>query len=61
MKRIVEVYIGEYASGKSENAVNRSLDLAQRVYNAWILYIYIGKLLKEICQISKWIQSNLQY
>ncbi|MDO4542807.1 MAG: hypothetical protein Q4C00_08295, partial [Bacillota bacterium] len=27
MDRIVEAYIGEYASGKSENAVNRSLEL----------------------------------
>lgn len=27
MERIVEAYIGEYASGKSENAVNRSLEL----------------------------------
>ncbi|MEG2657886.1 MAG: hypothetical protein RSA04_00985 [Clostridiales bacterium] len=27
MDRIVEAYVGEYASGKSENAVNRSLDL----------------------------------
>jgi hypothetical protein len=26
-ERIVEVYIGEYASGKSENAVNRALEL----------------------------------
>lgn len=29
MKRIAEAYIGEYASGKSENAVNRALSLAQ--------------------------------
>lgn len=28
MHRIVEAYVGEYASGKSENALNRSLDLA---------------------------------
>lgn len=28
MNRIVEAYIGEYASGKSENAVNRALSLA---------------------------------
>lgn len=28
MARIVEAYIGEYASGKSENAVNRALALA---------------------------------
>ncbi|HAF17022.1 MAG: hypothetical protein ACN4A7_07850 [Thermacetogeniaceae bacterium] len=27
-KRVLEAYIGEYASGKSENAVNRALDLA---------------------------------
>lgn len=27
MKRIVEAYIGEYASGKSENAINRALEL----------------------------------
>ncbi|MCR3921025.1 MAG: hypothetical protein NUK65_00700 [Firmicutes bacterium] len=27
--RIVEAYIGEYASGKSENAINRALDLVQ--------------------------------
>lgn len=25
--RLVEAYVGEYASGKSENAVNRALDL----------------------------------
>ena len=30
MDRIVEAYIGEYASGKSENAVNRSLELVRR-------------------------------
>ncbi len=30
MNRIVEAYVGEYASGKSENAVNRSLDLVGR-------------------------------
>lgn len=30
MNRIVEAYVGEYASGKSENAVNRSLDLVAR-------------------------------
>lgn len=30
MARIVEAYIGEYASGKSENAVNRALELAAR-------------------------------
>ena len=30
MDRIVEAYIGEYASGKSENAVNRSLDLVKQ-------------------------------
>ena len=30
MNRIVEAYVGEYASGKSENAVNRSLDLVER-------------------------------
>ena len=29
MDRIVEAYIGEYASGKSENAVNRALALAK--------------------------------
>ncbi|WP_066634216.1 hypothetical protein [Desulfolucanica intricata] len=29
MKRIVEAYVGEYASGKSETAVNRALDLAK--------------------------------
>ena len=29
MNRIVEAYIGEYASGKSENAVNRALALAK--------------------------------
>lgn len=29
MNRIVEAYIGEYASGKSENAVNRAISLAQ--------------------------------
>ncbi|MFZ5627033.1 MAG: hypothetical protein ACOY3H_06770 [Bacillota bacterium] len=28
LARIVEAYIGEYASGKSENAVNRALELA---------------------------------
>lgn len=28
-KRIVEAYVGEYASGKSENAVNRALALRQ--------------------------------
>ena len=28
--RIVEAYVGEYASGKSENAVNRALFLAQQ-------------------------------
>ncbi len=28
--RIVEAYIGEYASGKSENAVNRAVELARR-------------------------------
>lgn len=28
--RIGEAYVGEYAGGKSENAVNRSLNLAQR-------------------------------
>lgn len=28
MNRVVEAYIGEYASGKSENAVNRALALA---------------------------------
>ena len=27
-KRVLEAYIGEYASGKSENAVNRALELA---------------------------------
>ncbi|MEG1501303.1 MAG: hypothetical protein RR396_05035, partial [Clostridiales bacterium] len=27
--RIVEAYLGEYASGKSENAVARSLELAK--------------------------------
>ncbi|MTI93873.1 MAG: hypothetical protein FH749_00025 [Firmicutes bacterium] len=27
VKRFVEAYIGEYASGKSENAINRSLEL----------------------------------
>lgn len=27
MKRVVEAYVGEYASGKSENAVNRALEL----------------------------------
>ena len=27
-KRVLEAHIGEYASGKSENAVNRALDLA---------------------------------
>lgn len=30
MERIVEAYIGEYASGKSENAVNRSLELKSK-------------------------------
>lgn len=30
MDRIVEAYIGEYASGKSENAVNRALALAEQ-------------------------------
>ncbi|MBQ1252511.1 MAG: hypothetical protein IIY02_06305 [Firmicutes bacterium] len=30
MNRIVEAYIGEYASGKSENAVNRALSLAEQ-------------------------------
>ncbi|MGI6649563.1 MAG: hypothetical protein ACOX5W_11095 [Bacillota bacterium] len=28
--RIIEAYVGEYASGKSENAVNRALDLADK-------------------------------
>lgn len=28
MLRLVEAYIGEYASGKSENAINRALELA---------------------------------
>ncbi|MGE5453755.1 MAG: hypothetical protein ACM3O9_01015 [Methylocystaceae bacterium] len=28
MPRVVEAYIGEYASGKSENAINRALELA---------------------------------
>lgn len=30
LEPIVEAYIGEYASGKSENAVNRALELAQQ-------------------------------
>ncbi len=30
MSRIIEAYVGEYASGKSENAVNRALDLARQ-------------------------------
>ena len=30
MSRIVEAYIGEYASGKSENAVNRAIALAEQ-------------------------------
>ena len=30
MNRIVEAYIGEYASGKSENAVNRAVSLAEQ-------------------------------
>ncbi|HHW39618.1 MAG TPA: hypothetical protein GXX19_00425 [Syntrophomonadaceae bacterium] len=30
MPRVIEAYIGEYASGKSENAVNRALELAGR-------------------------------
>lgn len=28
--RVVEAYVGEYASGKSENAVNRALDLVEK-------------------------------
>lgn len=28
MPRVVEAYIGEYASGKSENAINRAIELA---------------------------------
>ena len=31
MDRIVEAYIGEYASGKSENAVNRAVALKKPV------------------------------
>ena len=30
MSRIVEVYTGEYAAGKSENALNRALEIARR-------------------------------
>ncbi|HBS60539.1 MAG TPA: hypothetical protein DEA44_14910, partial [Firmicutes bacterium] len=29
-KRIVEAYVGEYASGKSENAVNRAIALQRQ-------------------------------
>ena len=28
-ERIVEAYIGEYAGGKSENALNRALELSR--------------------------------
>ncbi len=30
MEPIIEAYVGEYASGKSENAVNRAIDLCRR-------------------------------
>ncbi|MFZ3171089.1 MAG: hypothetical protein WA118_03795 [Carboxydocellales bacterium] len=30
MTRLVEAYIGEYASGKSENAINRAIELASQ-------------------------------
>ncbi len=30
MSRIIEAYVGEYASGKSENAVNRALELVKQ-------------------------------
>lgn len=30
MEPIIEAYVGEYASGKSENAVNRAIDLCKR-------------------------------
>ncbi len=30
IRRIVEAYIGEYASGKSENAINRAIELANQ-------------------------------
>lgn len=30
MQPIIEAYVGEYASGKSENAVNRAMDLCRR-------------------------------
>jgi len=30
LSRIIEAYVGEYASGKSENAVNRALELAKQ-------------------------------
>lgn len=30
MPRIVEAFVGEYASGKSENAINRAVELARR-------------------------------
>lgn len=35
--RIVEAYIGEYASGKSENAINRSLELLNEGHNVTLV------------------------
>ena len=54
--RIVEAYIGEYASGKSENAINRSIELLQQ--NRQVTIVDLDTV--EPCYTLRPIKTKLQ-
>lgn len=56
-ERIVEAYIGEYASGKSENAVNRALELAQQGLEVTIVDLDMVEPFYTLRPIKKELES----
>lgn len=58
MKRIVEAYIGEYASGKSENAINRALELRHQGLEVTLVDLDTVEPFYTLRPIKEWLEEQ---
>ncbi|NLU49884.1 MAG: hypothetical protein GXX09_05665 [Syntrophomonadaceae bacterium] len=58
MKRIVEAYIGEYASGKSENAINRALELKQAGFEVTLVDLDTVEPFYTLRPLKAWLEDR---
>ena len=58
MERVVEAYTGEYASGKSENAINRALELKEQGHEVTLVDLDTVEPFYTLRPLKAWLEEQ---